>query len=78
MAKRTRPGKRAYQVFLSHSSQDRWICEVMREKIEAGGVAVWLDAFDLPGGANVKERIKEGIRASDECLILLSPHVPGF
>jgi len=34
---------------------------------------VWLDAFDLPGGSNVKERIKEGMRSSSECLILLSP-----
>ncbi|MBI3467532.1 MAG: toll/interleukin-1 receptor domain-containing protein [Planctomycetes bacterium] len=37
------------------------------------GVEVWLDAFDLPGGRNVKERIKEGMRSSTECLILLSP-----
>ncbi len=73
MARRKRDGKKAYCVFLSHSSRDQWVSEMMREKIEANGVKVWLDAFDLPGGANVKERIKEGMRSSDECLILLSP-----
>ena len=73
MGKRSRPARRKYGVFLSHSTQDQWICEVFREKIEGQGVGVWLDAFDLPGGANVKERIKEGMRSADECLILLSP-----
>jgi hypothetical protein len=63
----------AQRVFLSHSTRDQWISEMMKEKIESMGVGVWLDAFDLPGGRNVKERIKEGIRSSTECLILLSP-----
>lgn len=45
----------------------------MKDKIEETGASVWLDAFDLPGGTNVKERIKAGMRSSTECLILLSP-----
>ncbi len=71
MAKR-KPGM-APRVFLSHSTQDLWISERLKEKIEEVGVEVWLDAFDLPGGRNVKERIREGMRSSTECLILLSP-----
>lgn len=73
MARRTGRRTREYRVFLSHSSQDRWICEVMREKMEEQNVRAWLDVFDLPGGANLKARIKEGMLNSDECLILLSP-----
>jgi hypothetical protein len=61
------------RVFLSHSTQDLWISERLKEKMEEVGVEVWLDAFDLPGGRNVKERIKEGMRSATECLILLSP-----
>src|SRR5207302_6614327 len=61
------------RVFLSHSTLDLWISERMKEKIEEVGLEVWLDAFDLPGGRNVKERIREGMRSSTECLILLSP-----
>src|SRR5690348_12991597 len=65
--------KRKPRVFLSHSTQDQWIAERLKEKIEEIGVEVWLDALDLPGGQNVKERIREGMRACTECLILLSP-----
>jgi hypothetical protein len=61
------------RVFLSHSSQDQWIAERLQEKIVDVGAEVWLDAFDLPGGRNVKDRIKAGMRDSTECLILLSP-----
>jgi TIR domain-containing protein len=61
------------RVFLSHSTRDQWVSERLKEKLEEVGVEVWLDAFDLPGGTNVKERIKEGMRTSTECLILLSP-----
>jgi hypothetical protein len=61
------------RVFLSHSTQDQWVSERMKDTIEETGAFVWLDAFDLPGGTNVKERIKEGMRSSTECLILLSP-----
>jgi hypothetical protein len=71
MAKR-KPGI-VPRVFLSHSTRDLWISERLKEKMEEVGVEVWLDAFDLPGGRNVKDRIKEGMRSSTECLILLSP-----
>lgn len=73
MARRPRKTAPAYQVFLSHSHHDRWIARMMKEKLEAAGVKVWLDAADLPGGANIRERIRQGIKASAECLILLSP-----
>jgi hypothetical protein len=71
MAKRKPSSRR--RVFLSHSTRDLWISERLKEKMEEVGVEVWLDAFDLPGGGNVKERIKEGVQSSSECLILLSP-----
>ncbi|MBI3822130.1 MAG: toll/interleukin-1 receptor domain-containing protein [Planctomycetes bacterium] len=64
---------RGPRVFLSHSSQDRWISERLKEQLEAKGIEVWLDAYDLPGGRNVKKEIRDGLRSSTECLILLSP-----
>ena len=73
MAERPRTRERVYQVFLSHSHHDEWIAGVMKEKLEAAGVKVWLDVADVPGGANIRERIRQGIKASAECLILLSP-----
>ena len=71
MAKRKRSIR--CRVFLSHSTQDHWVSERMKDKIEESEVPLWLDAFDLPGGRNVRERIKDGMRLSTECLILLSP-----
>lgn len=71
MAKRKRAT--ACRIFLSHSTRDLWISERMKEKTEEAGASVWLDAFDLPGGRNVRKRIKDGVRSSTECLILLSP-----
>src|SRR5262245_48433746 len=59
--------------FPGHSSQDDWIAAMMKEKIEERGIAVWLDTCDLPGGASLRDRIKEGIEGSHECLVLLSP-----
>src|SRR5262245_10637276 len=73
MAKRKRSRTTRYQVFLSYSHHDRWIAEVMKEKIEEQGVAVWLDVFDLPGGADIADRIREAMQASQECLVLLTP-----
>jgi hypothetical protein len=73
MAKKSVSAKKPYQVFLSHSSQDTWICQRMREKMEEQGIAVWLDVFDLPGGGPILELVIEGILASEETLILLSP-----
>jgi hypothetical protein len=73
MARRVRGKAKPYQVFLSYSHQDRWIAQVMKEKIEGTGIKIWLDVFDLPGGAIVGERVAAGIWASDECLVLLSP-----
>lgn len=72
-ARKTRKERKSYRVFLSHSHEDRWISEVLREKIEAAGISVWLDAVDVPGGGNVKERVKRGMRDCDECAVLLSP-----
>lgn len=73
MGKRRAAQKEPYRVFLSHSSQDEWVAVVMTEKIKKKKIDVWVDVLDLPGGAPVKARVKEGIYHSDECLILLSP-----
>lgn len=71
MARRTK--QEEYRVFLSHSHQDQWLSGAIKEKIEACGIRVWLDAFDIPGGADIEERILQGLEACHECLVLLSP-----
>jgi hypothetical protein len=73
MGKRARKKAGGYRVFLSHSHKDAWISNVLCEKMKARGIEVWLDAVDLPGGGVINERVRDAMRRSNECLILLSP-----
>lgn len=65
--------RRKYAVFVSHSSADRWIAEVIAERIEKIGATCWLDEKDLEGGDVVVDRIIRGIDSCDEALVLISP-----
>src|SRR6266496_6435195 len=62
-----------YLVFISHSSSDRWIAEVIAEKIGSIGASCWLDEKDLEGGEVIVDRIINGIDLCDEALVLISP-----
>lgn len=62
----------AYTVFISHSSKEKWIAKEIAKEIEALGARTWLDLKDLRGGDEIRRSIKQGIRASQEALILLS------
>jgi hypothetical protein len=65
--------RREYLVFISHSSHDRWIAEVIAEKIESLEATCWLDEKDLEGGDVLVAEIIRGIDACDEALVLISP-----
>lgn len=77
-ARQKRPNPKAkrqntYTVFISYSSSDRWIAEVIAEKIESTGASSWLDEKDLAGGEVIVDRIITGIDSCDEALVLISP-----
>ena len=72
-AKRRTHGKKQYLVFISHSSSDRWIAEVIAEKIGSLGASCWLDEKNLEGGEVIVESIINGIDSCDEALVLISP-----
>jgi hypothetical protein len=67
--RRKRPG---YTVFLSHSSNDRWVARQIRKEIEAAGASVWLDQKDLHGGDVLEDAIHKGITGSQEGVVLIS------
>jgi TIR domain-containing protein len=60
-------------VFISHSSHDRWIAQVIAEKIESLGAICRLDEKDLEGGDVLVAEIIQGIDACNEALVLISP-----
>lgn len=72
-AKRKTQRRKDYLVFISHSSSDRWIAEVIAEKIGSIGASCWLDEKDLEGGEVIVDRIINGIDLCDEALVLISP-----
>lgn len=63
-----------YVVFLSHSSLDTWIANVIAEKIQALGADCWIDEKDLTGGDVIVEDIIKGIDACHEAIVLISPN----
>jgi hypothetical protein len=64
-----------YRVFISHATHDKWIAEILCEKIEATshGITTFRDDRDIDGGESIPERIKEEIRGCDEFVVLLTP-----
>jgi len=69
----TQEPMRQYKVFFSHSSRDKWICIRIAMLLAEHRVQSHLDAFDFDAGRNIGEEVKQGIRQSNELLVLLSP-----
>jgi hypothetical protein len=68
--KRSRP---AYQVFLSHATADKWLAEIICEKIESIGATTFRDDRDIHGGDDIPEEIRKQIKQSREIVVLLTP-----
>lgn len=66
---------RRFEVFLSHATYDKWIAQVLCEKLESLGtqVHVWRDDRDIDGGDQIPDAIKQAIDDCDEFLVLLTP-----
>ena len=62
-----------YVVFVSHASYDKWIAQVICEKIESLGVKTWRDDRDIDGGDKIPEKIKQAIASCSELAVLLTP-----
>jgi hypothetical protein len=67
-----RKAKNEYVVFISHSAKDAWLARVIAEKIAKTGATPWLDEKDLQGGDILGEKIRQGIDACQEAIVLVS------
>lgn len=64
----------AYDVFLSHASEDKAEVVVpLAEALAARGVRVWLDRQQLTLGDSLSRRIDEGLTQSRFGVVVLSP-----
>jgi hypothetical protein len=65
-----------YLVFISHSSDDRWIAKQMANCIERKGkrygVRTFLDVKDIESGDRFPEEIRENIELCSEFIVLIS------
>lgn len=61
------------KIFLSHSSQDKWIASRISRELQERGFETFLDAKDIQTGDAIDESIRSHLRDCDEILMLLSP-----
>jgi hypothetical protein len=64
---------RAYRIFVSHATADKWLATTICEKIEALGAATFRDDRDIDGGDDIPEKICQEIKRSQEMVVLLTP-----
>lgn len=59
-------------VFISYSHADRKFIDQLVDKLQASGVAVWIDKWMIKVGDSITQRIDEGIGSSDFLIVVLS------
>ena len=72
------PAAEPYRVFLSHATYDKFLAEVVTERVEADAlIRVFRDDRDIAGGENIPDAIRQAIRDSREMVVLLTPESLG-
>ena len=70
-------GRPEYLIFISHSSEDRWIARqmaaIIERKAKRYGVRTFLDDVDLAGGDRIPDEIRRQVESCDEFLVILTP-----
>lgn len=62
-----------YDVFISHASDDKEdVVTPLADALQAGGLTVWYDDFELGIGDSLRQRIDKGIASSRFAIVVLS------
>ena len=61
-----------YDVFLSHSHQDKTVVLRLAERLKSDGLRVWLDAFEMKPGDMTVPSIEKGLKESQVTLLIMS------
>jgi len=61
-----------YDVFISHSSEDKEFTNKLAKKLKVRGFNVWYDDFVIQIGNNIRKTISDGIKNSRFGIIILS------
>lgn len=71
------PNDSSYDVFVSHSSQDKAIVRPLAERLRADGLKVWFDEWILQPGDSIPAKIEEGLERSRVLLLCMSANAFG-
>ncbi len=63
-----------FDVFLSHNSKDKPIVEQIAHKLEAKGIKVWLDKWNLIPGDPWQEDLEQALDDSQTIALFVGPH----
>lgn len=64
-------------VFLSYSRLDKEFADQLTHRLQERGIAMWLDRFDIRGGADWQATIRDAIVGSQALVLILSPNCAG-
>jgi hypothetical protein len=73
-SKESKIPENAYDVFISHASEDTLWCEKLATKLQELGLKVWFDKWALQTvGISVSAAINRGLKASRRVLVVMTP-----
>jgi small GTP-binding protein len=67
----------SFDVFLSHSSNDKAIVRDIAERLRSDGLRVWFDEWEIRVGDNIPARIEYGLENSRVLVLCMSAHAFG-
>jgi hypothetical protein len=66
-----------FDVFLSHSSEDKPVVRALAKRLRKDGLKVWFDQWEIKPGDNIPAKIEEGLKHSRVLLLCISAHAFG-
>lgn len=69
--------KPSFDVFLSHSSEDKAVVRRLAERLKADGIRVWFDEWQLRPGDSIPAAIENGLEHSRVLVLCMSEHAFG-
>jgi len=67
----------SFDVFLSHSSKDKAVVRPLAERLQADGLRVWFDEWEIRPGDSIPAKIQEGLEHSRVLVLCMSANAFG-
>lgn len=64
--------KKAPRVFLSHSSKDKMMVDIIFNEFQKNQISAWYDKYQIEPGDSISDKINEGLDKSDIGIICIS------